>query len=164
MFFAENNMYTERVKQWREVKYFREENQEVLREGCKACVTHLTCVMWTRQGLTHKHRCVCYAHRVVQMWHTRSAFWRYYVTLFLKCTLPAGHHGHLLTANFDSEVKCCKFWMNQHRGLQKELQLFDDELTSKAEAFRDDWGIFWSVEIIWVAVRQRKLSIHSGVD
>ena len=52
---------------WREVEYFREENQEVLREGCKACVTHLTCVtnvMWTRQGLTHKHRCVCYAHKV----------------------------------------------------------------------------------------------------
>ena len=52
---------------------------------------------------------------------TRCTCWRYYyhVTLFLKCTLPpAGHQEHLLTANFDSEVKCCKFRMNQRRDLQ----------------------------------------------
>ena len=91
---------------------------------------------------------------------TRCTCWRYYdVTLFLKCTLPpAGHQEHLLTANFDSEVKCCKFRMNQRRDL---LPICDDEITSKAEAWRNDWGIFWSVEIIWVAGGQRKLSIHS---
>ena len=138
-------MYTERVLNsvWREVEYFREENQEVLREGCKACVTHLTCVtnvMWTRQGLTHKHRCVCYAHKVcsTDVTHTQCILTLLCDAIFEMHTTCRAHHGHLLTANFDSEVKCCKFWMNQHRDLQKELQLFDDELTSKAEAFRDD--------------------------
>ena len=61
-------MYTERGRQWREVEQFTEENQEILQEGCKACVTHLTRVtnvMWTHQ----EHRQVCFLTNE----HTRSS-------------------------------------------------------------------------------------------
>ena len=53
----------------------------------------------------YRARCVLSAF----MW--RCYYWNaHYV--------PAGHQGYLLTANFDSEVKCCKFWtQSQHRSL-----------------------------------------------
>ena len=53
----------------------------------------------------YRARCVLSAF----MW--RCYYWNaHYV--------PAGHQGYLLTANFDSEVKCCKFWtQTQHRSL-----------------------------------------------
>ena len=53
----------------------------------------------------YRARCVLSAF----MW--RCYYWNaHYV--------PAGHRWYLLTANFDSEVKCCKFWtQSQHRSL-----------------------------------------------
>ena len=113
-------MYTERGRQWREVEQLTEENQEILQEGCKACVTHLTRVtnvMWTHQ----EHRRVCLLRTntlvVVQMWHARSAFEAMYyfhvTTLFLKCT-PYLQDIRLVSADG-------KFWF-----WGKVLQVSDD--------------------------------------
>ena len=137
-----------RVNSWEKLKSSQKKKSEGrttrrLQSVCDISDICDKCDLGTQQqqGLTHEeHRSVCYDSNtsvriVVQMCHGRSAFWRcYYVTLFLKCTLPAGDQRHLLTANFDSEVKCCKFRMNQHRrDLQKTLS--DDELTSKGRSF-----------------------------
>ena len=53
----------------------------------------------------------CRARCVLSAFMWRCYYWNaHYV--------PAGHQGYLLTANFDSEVKCCKFWtQSQHRSL-----------------------------------------------
>ena len=127
LFWEENKMYTERGKQWRKVEKFTEEK---IRRNYKKAAKRLWHIWHMRQMWCghnnnkgwHMNTGVFVTNTrvriAVHMWHGRSAFWRcYYVTLFWKCTLPAGHQiWYLLSANFDSEVKCgCKFRMNQHR-------------------------------------------------